>query len=163
MKFSTLLTTTLGAVAIAAPAPAPESEVTALAERKSIDFGQLNNLLFKQTDFNYLLNVNSLDLTLFQQLGRNNNLNVLLFQDLFNVNTFNLNSLLQFQQLHTLLTIAGTCALNSFDLSGLALGGLNLGLVNGIGGVDLTQFVNAGSIPQIEAIAKQGKSLIQEF
>jgi hypothetical protein len=156
MKFSTLLTATFGAVAIAAPT-APESGVTALTERKTVDFGQLNNLLFKQTDFNYLLNINSLDLTLFQQLGRNNNLNVLLFQDLFNVNSFNLNSLLQFQQLQTLLAIAGTGALNSFDLSALALGGLNLGLVSGIGGVDLRQFISAGSIPQIETIAKQGK------
>ncbi|KAK3190511.1 hypothetical protein K4F52_003532 [Lecanicillium sp. MT-2017a] len=150
MKFTTLLTTTLGAVASAAPAPAP-----ALEERKSVDFGQLNNLLFKQTDFNYLLNINSLDLNLFQQLGRNNNLNVLLFQDLFNVNQFNLNSLLQFQQLQTLLAIAGTGALNTFDLSGLGLAQLNLGLINNIGGVDLGQFINAGSIPQIETIAKQ--------
>lgn len=154
MKFSTILTATLGAVATAAPAPAPEPAT--LEERRSVDFGQLNNLVFRQSDFNYLLNINSLNLQLFQQLGRNNNLDVLLFRDVFNVNNFNLNSLLQFQQLQTLLAIAQTGALNTFDLSSLALGGLNLGLVGGIGGVDLRQFVNSASIPQIETIAKQG-------
>ncbi|KAJ6779847.1 hypothetical protein PWT90_00843 [Aphanocladium album] len=158
MKFSTLIATTLGAVAVAAPAPAPEA--AGLEERRTFDFGQLNNLVFKQSDFNYLLNINSLNLQLFQQLGRNNNLNVLLFQDVFNVNSFNLNSLLQFQQLQTLLAIAGTGALNTFDLSGLALGNLNLGLVGGISGVDLRQFVSAGSIPQIESIAKQVSTTI---
>ncbi|KAM3497910.1 hypothetical protein MY10362_008749, partial [Beauveria mimosiformis] len=152
MKFSTLIAAALGAVATAAPAPA--AEAAALEARSAFDFGQLNNLVFKQTDFNYLLNINSLDLQLFQQLGVNNNLNLLLFQDVFNVNSFDLNSLLQFQQLQTLLAIAGTGALNGFDLGSLALGGLNLGLVNGIGGVDLRQFVSSSSIPQIESIAK---------
>lgn len=156
MKFSTLIAAAFGAVVTAAPAPAPAPEHAALEERRTFDFGQLNNLVFKQSDFNYLLNINSLNLQLFQQLGRNNNLNVLLFQDVFNVNSFNLNSLLQFQQLQTLLSIAGTGALNGFDLGGLALGNLNLGLVGGIGGVDLRQFVSAGSVPQIETIAKQG-------
>lgn len=154
MKFSTLITAALGAVATAAPSPV--AEPAALDERRTVDFGALNNLVFKQSDFNYLLNINSLNLQLFQQLGRNNNLNVLLFQDVFNVNSFNLNSLLQFQQLQTLLAIAQTGALNSFDLSSLALGGLNLGLVGGIGGVDLRQFVSSASVPQIETIAKQG-------
>ncbi|KAM3538036.1 hypothetical protein ARSEF1564_009042 [Beauveria bassiana] len=153
MKFSTLISAALGAVATAAPAPA--AETAALEARSSFDFGQLNNLVFKQNDFNYLLNINSLDLQLFQQLGINNNLNLLLFQDVFNVNSFDLNSLLQFQQLQTLLAIAGTGALNGFDLGSLALGGLNFGLVNGIRGVDLRQFVSSSSIPEIESIAKK--------
>ncbi|EJP69380.1 hypothetical protein MY5147_005966 [Beauveria neobassiana] len=153
MKFSTLIAAALGAVATAAPAPA--AETAALEARSSFDFGQLNNLVFKQNDFNYLLNINSLDLQLFQQLGLNNNLNLLLFQDVFNVNSFDLNSLLQFQQLQTLLAIAGTGALNGFDLGSLALGGLNFGLVNGISGVDLRQFVSSSSIPEIESIAKK--------
>ncbi|ATY65078.1 hypothetical protein CCM_04233 [Cordyceps militaris CM01] len=151
MKFSTLIAAAFGAVAAAAPAPAPAPAT--LEERRSFDFGQLNNLVFRQSDFNYLLNINSLDLGLFQQLGRNNNLDLLLFQDIFNVNSFNLNSLLQFQQLQTLLAVAGTGVLNGFDLGGLGLGNLNLGLVNGIGGVDLRQFVSSSSIPQIESIA----------
>ncbi|TQV98868.1 hypothetical protein V2A60_007433 [Cordyceps javanica] len=158
MKFSTLIAAALGAVATAAPAPAPEP--AALEERRSFDFGQLNNLVFRQSDFNYLLNINSLDLGLFQQLGRSNNLDLLLFQDVFNVNSFNLNSLLQFQQLQTLLAIAGTGVLSGFDLGGLGLGALNLGLVGGIGGVDLRQFVSSSSIPQIETIAKQVSTTI---
>ncbi|OAA61344.1 hypothetical protein ISF_05423 [Cordyceps fumosorosea ARSEF 2679] len=158
MKFSTLIAAAFGAVATAAPAAEPAS---ALEPRRSFDFGgQFNNLIFRQSDFNYLLNINSLDLGLFQQLGINNNLNLLLFQDIFNVNSFNLNSLLQFQQLQTLLAIAGTGALSGFDLGGLALGGLNLGLVNGIGGVDLRQFVSSTSIPQIESIASQVSTTI---
>ncbi|OAQ97719.1 hypothetical protein LLEC1_04340 [Akanthomyces lecanii] len=158
MKFSTLIAAAFGAVVAAAPAPALEP--AAVEARKSLDFGKLNNLVFKQSDFNYLLNINSLNLSLFQQLGRSNNLNVLLFQDVFNVNRFDLNSLLQFQQLQTLLAIAGTGALNGFDLGGLALGNLNLGLVGGIGGVDLRQFVNSASVPQIETIAKKVSTTI---
>lgn len=154
MKISAIAAALLAAVVTAAPA--------ALEERKKVDYSSLNNLVFKQANFNYLLNLNSLNLQLFQQLGSNNNLNVLLFQDVFNVNNFDLNSILQFQQLQTLLAIAQTGVLNSFDLSSLSLGSLNLGLIGGIGSVDLTQFITAASIPQIETIASQGMHKIPQ-
>ncbi|POR31188.1 Uncharacterized protein TPAR_08609 [Tolypocladium paradoxum] len=160
MKFSTILAGTFAALVVAAPAPAPEpeTEVAALEARKiSIDVGRLNNLNFRQQDLNYLFRLNSVNLQLFQQLGINNNLNVLSFQDLFNVGTFNINALLQFQQLQTLLAIAGTGVFNTFDLSRLNLGGLNLGLINGIGGIELGQFIDAGLRPQVAGIAGQGE------
>lgn len=161
MKFSTILAGTFAALVAAAPAPAPESEtgVTDLvARKKSIDVGRLNNLNFRQQDLNYLFRLNTVDLQLFQQLGINNNLNVLAFQDLFNVGSFNINALLQFQQLQTLLVIASTGVFNTFDLSRLNLGGVNLGLINGLGGIELGQFIDAGLRPQVAGIAGQGES-----
>lgn len=165
MKFSTILAGTFAALVAAAPAPAPapapesETGVTDLvARKKSIDVGRLNNLNFRQQDLNYLFRLNTVDLQLFQQLGINNNLNVLAFQDLFNVGSFNINALLQFQQLQTLLVIASTGVFNTFDLSRLNLGGVNLGLINGLGGIELGQFIDAGLRPQVAGIAGQGES-----
>ncbi|KND93056.1 hypothetical protein TOPH_02361 [Tolypocladium ophioglossoides CBS 100239] len=161
MKFSTILAGTFAAVVAAAPAPAsePESEAVALeARNKSIDVGRLNNLNFKQQDLNYLFRLNSVDLQLFQHLGINNNFNVVVFHDLFNGDNFNINALLQFQQMHTLLAIASTGVFNTFDLSKLNLGGINMGLINGVGGVDLGQFIDVGVRPQVAVIAGQGES-----
>ncbi|OAQ86772.1 hypothetical protein VFPFJ_00846 [Purpureocillium lilacinum] len=155
MKFSTMFAGAFAALAVAAPAPAPapETDSTALEARRKFDAGNLNNLIFKQQDLNYLLSINSLDLGLFQTLGVNNNLDLLIFQELFNVQVFDINSLVRFAQLQTLLAISGTGVFNAFDLSTLNLGGLNLGLIGGVGGVQLGQFIDAGVIPQIGAIA----------
>ena len=56
-----------------------------------------------------------------------------------------------------MLAIAETGIFDQFELSGLQLGGLNLGLIDGIGGLDLTQFIDAAARPKITVIAKQGK------
>ncbi|KAJ6444413.1 Exocyst complex component Sec5 [Purpureocillium lavendulum] len=160
MKFSTLFAGAFAALAAAAPAPAPgpDADTTGLEARRKFDAGNLNNLIFKQQDLNYLLSINSLDLGLFQTLGINNNLNLLLFQDLFNVQVFDINSLVRFAQLQTLLAISSTGVFNAFDLSTLNLGSVNFGLIGGVGGVQLGQFIDAGAIPQIGAIAGGGES-----
>lgn len=157
MKFSTVLAGAFAAFATAAPATTATTSNQALDKRLQIDASKLNGLKFKQDDLNYLLNINALDLTLFQNLGIKNNLNILVFQELFQAEAFNLAQLLQFQQLNTLLVIAGTGALNTFDLASLNLDILNLGLISDIGSVELTQFVNQAFVPQIQSIAKEGK------
>ncbi|UNI21862.1 hypothetical protein JDV02_007812 [Purpureocillium takamizusanense] len=153
MKFSSMIAGAFAALAVAAPAPSPEAESTTLEARRRFDAGSLNNLVFRQQDLNYLLSINSLDLGLFQTLGVNNNLDLLLFQELFNIQAFDVNSLVRFAQLHTLLAVAGTGVFNAFDLSTLNLGVLNLGLIGGVGGVQLNQFIDKGVIPQIGNIA----------
>lgn len=164
MKLSTILAGTFAALATAAPAAAPEpqgQQETSIAlpvfERGSFDAGRLNNLNFKQRDINYLFKLNSLDLGLLQRLGRQNNFNIIAFQDLFNNNAFNLNAILQFQQLQTILAIAQTGVFNQFDLAALNLGGLNLGVINGIGGFDIGTIIGGGLGPQIQNVVNTGK------
>lgn len=164
MKLSTILVGAFAALATAAPAPAPEAAVQEEAsialpvfERGSFDPKRLNNLNFKQRDLSYLLKLNSLDLGLFQRLGRQNNFNVVVFQDLFNNNNFDLNALLQFQQLQTILAIAQTGVFNQFDLGGLNLGGLNLGVINGIGGFNVGGIIDAALVPQIQTVVNTRK------
>lgn len=159
MKLSTILAGALVALVSAAPTESPSSLTEprdAMEQRGAFDAKKLNNLNFKQQDLNYLRKLNNVDLQVFQNLGRNNNFNVLVFQDLFNSNNFNLNSLLQFQQLNTILAIAGTGIFNGIDLAQLNFGALNLGLVGGIGGVNLDQFIEVVNLPQIQTIASQG-------
>ncbi|CEJ84276.1 hypothetical protein VHEMI03432 [[Torrubiella] hemipterigena] len=157
MKFTTLFAGVFAAVAVAAPTTSEPEVSTAVEKRTAIPVGQLNNLNLKQQDLRYLLGVNKVDLALFQQLGLQNNLNLLQFQNLFNVQTFDINALLQFQQLHTLLAIAQTGVLNRFDLSSLVLGNVNLALIQPIGGVNLGQFIDVAVVPQVQTIANGGK------
>ena len=114
-------------------------------------------LAFGQVDLNYLLKVNELNLVKLQTLSIKNNFDVNVFSDLFAADEFSIKSLLELQQLSTMLAIAETGILDKFELSGLQLGGLNLGLIDGIGGLDLTRFIDAAARPKITVIAKQGK------
>ena len=57
-----------------------------------------------------------------------------------------------------LLAIASTGVFNAFDLGRLNLGGLNLGLVNSLGALELGQFIEASLRPQVAVIAGQGES-----
>ncbi|KAH8889890.1 hypothetical protein GQ53DRAFT_842763 [Thozetella sp. PMI_491] len=149
MKPATILVSALATLAAAAPA----KEVS---ERSNFDLSLLNNLnSFNQVNLDYLLNINSLQLGLLGQLGLNQNFNILSFQSLFQNNAFDLNSLLQLQQLQVLLQFQQLGVLNGFDLSSLALSNVNLGLLGNIGSLDLTQFIQASAIPQIQVIAGQ--------
>lgn len=151
MKFSSALVGAFASLALAAP-PFAKRNSTA-----SIDTGALNNLIFAQLDLNYLLSVNALDLALFQTLGLSNGLNVLAFEALFNSQTLDVATLLQFQQLSTLLAIAQSGALTAVDLSVLQLGGIDFKLADAIAAVELTQFVDASLGSQIQAIADGGE------
>ncbi|EKJ67902.1 hypothetical protein HYE68_007852 [Fusarium pseudograminearum] len=119
--------------------------------------GRERELAFGQVDLNYLLQVNQLDLVRLQTLSIKNRFDVNIFADLFAADQFSIKSLLQLQQLSTMLAIAETGIFDQFELSSLKLGDLNLGLIDGIGGIDLTQFIDAATRPKITVIAKQVK------
>lgn len=114
-------------------------------------------LAFGQVDLNYLLKVNELNLVKLQTLSIKNKFDINVFSDLFAADEFSIKSLLELQQLSTMLAIAETGIFDQFELSSLQLGNLNLGLIDGIGGLDLTQFIDAATRPKITVIAKQVK------
>ncbi|RGP67535.1 hypothetical protein FLONG3_8461 [Fusarium longipes] len=114
-------------------------------------------LSFGQVDLNYLLKVNDLDLVKLQTLSIKNKFDANVFSDLFSADEFSIKSLLELQQLSTMLSIAETGIFDKFELSSLKLGDLDLGLIDGIGSVDLTQFIDAATRPKITLIAKQVK------
>ncbi|GKU04034.1 hypothetical protein FLAG1_06278 [Fusarium langsethiae] len=119
--------------------------------------GREGELAFGQVDLNYLLKVNELDLVKLQTLSIKNRFDVNVFADLFAADEFSIKSLLQLQQLSTMLAIAETGIFDQFELSSLKLGDLDLGLIDGIGSIDLTQFIDAATRPKITVIAKQVK------
>lgn len=157
MKFTTIFTATLAAFASAAPAPIAQepAELPAL-ETRNIDISGLNGLRgFQQVDLNYLLRLNQVDLNIFNQLGQVNNLNLIAFQHLFNAQQFDLHALLQLQQLNTIINFQRQGLFNNLDLARLQLGGLNLGLIQNLHGVNLGGFIGRDVVPQIELIAGQ--------
>ncbi|KAM0448084.1 hypothetical protein ACHAQK_000063 [Fusarium lateritium] len=115
------------------------------------------DLVFGQVDLNYLLKVNELNLVKLQELSGANNFDITIFADLFASKDFSLKQLLELQQLSTVLKIAETGIFDQFELSKLELGGLNLGLIDGIASIDLTKFIDAALKPKITVIAKKGK------
>ncbi|OLN97308.1 hypothetical protein CCHL11_01288 [Colletotrichum chlorophyti] len=153
MRFSAVVVSALAAVAFAAP--------TTNEPRNNIDLNSLNNLQgFKNLDLNYLLALNNLNLQNFGQLGQINNLNLAAFQGLFASQNFDLNSLLQLQQLSTLLAIQQQGLFGNVNLAQLNLGGLNFGLIQNIGGVNLGQFIDQALLPQITQIVQQSPIVI---
>ncbi|KAJ4247204.1 hypothetical protein NW762_013343 [Fusarium torreyae] len=120
-------------------------------------------LAFGQVDLNYLLQVNELDLGKLQTLSRKNDLNVAVFADLFTSKDFSLKSLLELQQLSTTLKIAETGIFDKFELSKLELGGLELGLIDGIASIDLTKFIDAALKPKITVIAKKVNKVVLDI
>ncbi|POS81400.1 hypothetical protein DHEL01_v200187 [Diaporthe helianthi] len=148
MKFSTIFA---GALAAAVTSAAPAEK------RGQLDIAQLNNLQgFNQLDINYLNVINSLDLQLLNTLAVQNNFNALAFQGLFQNNqVFDVASLLQLQQLQTVLQLGQLGVFNAFDLSSLNLQALQLGLINNVGAFDLGSLIDASLVPQITAISEQ--------
>lgn len=152
MKFSTVIVSALAAVVSAAPAQ----------EKRQGGFNAdaLNGLSgFNSLDVNYLSVINSFDLQLLEQLAQQNNFNANGFQNLFQGNVFDVNAILQLQQLQILLQLGQLGVFNSFDLSGLNLQLLQLGLIQNVGSFDLSSLIDASLVPQITAISQQrGKS-----
>ncbi|KAH8912368.1 hypothetical protein BR93DRAFT_933388 [Coniochaeta sp. PMI_546] len=151
MKFTSVIVSALATVAAAAPAKAVE-------ERSSLNLAGLNNLQsFGAIDIQYLAQVNSLDLQLLLALGQNQGLNINAFDQLFQSSSFDLQSILLLQQLQTLLAIAGTGALNSFDLSSINLQQqlLQLGLVDSLNSFSFSSLIDQSLVPQIQTIAQQ--------
>ncbi|KAK4463722.1 hypothetical protein QBC42DRAFT_285163 [Cladorrhinum samala] len=153
MKAFTILVSALATLTAAAP-----TAVSTEVDKRSFafDINSLNGLKgFQQVNLNYLLNINSLQLGLLGNLAQVNNFNVLQFQGLFQQQSFDLASLLQLQQLHTFLQIHQLGVLNGFDLGGLQLQQLQLGLLNNVGVLDLQQFISPSVIGQVQTVASQ--------
>ncbi|KAK0637315.1 hypothetical protein B0T17DRAFT_106405 [Bombardia bombarda] len=152
MKASTIFASLFATLAVAAPTE----------KRASFDLTSLNNLNgFNQVNLNYLLNINSLNLAGLNNLGQFNNFDILGFQGLFQAQQFDLQAILQLQQLQMLLQFQQLGLFNGFDLSGLALQQLQLGLINPVGGVDLAQFIPQNVVTQVQTVASQVGSLFQ--
>jgi hypothetical protein len=152
MKFTSVIVSALATLATAAPAKSVEERSS------SIDLAALNGLQsFAAVDIQYLAQINSLDLNLLLALGQNQGLQINSFNSLFQSNNFDLASILQLQQLQTLLAIAQTGALNTFDLSSINLEQqlLQLGLINNIGSFSFGSLIDQSLLPQIQTIAQQ--------
>ncbi|KAI0834068.1 hypothetical protein F5Y06DRAFT_177745 [Hypoxylon sp. FL0890] len=148
MKPTTFLVSALAAVASAAP--------TATAEKRTqVDLGSFNNFGFANQDLQYLLAINNFDLQAFAQLSAFNNLNIGGFQSLFSNNVFDLNSLLQLQQIALLSQLGSLGVFGNFDLSSLQLNVFDLGLINGISGFDVSSLIDQSLVPQIQTIIQQ--------
>lgn len=168
MKFSVVLTVLIATFVTAAPtAVVDETPVTALTtveSRSTIDLSRLNGLRgFQNVDLNYLLRLNRVNLNLLQQLGQVQNLDLLAFSHLFNARSFDVRSLLQLQQLHTILTFHQQGLFNSLNLTNLHLGGLNLGLIQDVHGIDLDQFIGRDVIGRVHEVANQPSMCLSYF
>ncbi|KAI0848975.1 hypothetical protein F5Y00DRAFT_237243 [Daldinia vernicosa] len=150
MKATTILASALAAVATAAP-----TAITTPEKRAVVDLGAFNNFNFANQDLQYLLALNKFDLQSFAQLAAFNKLNIGDFQGLFVNNNFDINSLLQLQQIALLSQLGGLGLFGNFDLSSLQLNVFNLGLIGGIGGFDISSLVDQSLVPQIQAIIQQ--------
>ncbi|KAH8166236.1 hypothetical protein CIB48_g2008 [Xylaria polymorpha] len=147
MKASTIFVSALAAVASAAP--------TTTEKRTSVDLSAFNQFAFANQNLQYFNAINVFNLQAFEQLAAFNNLNIGGFQGLFSNNVFDINALLQLQQVALLSQLGGLGVFSNFDLSTLQLGGLNLGLVNSIGGFDIGSLIDASLQPQIASIIQQ--------
>ncbi|KAI0120400.1 hypothetical protein F4776DRAFT_253519 [Hypoxylon sp. NC0597] len=148
MKPTTILVSALAAVASAAP-------TTTAEKRSAIDLGAFNNFGFANQDLQYLLAINGFNLQAFAQLAAFNNLNIGGFQSLFVNNVFDVNSLLQLQQIALLSQLGGLGVFSNFDLSSLQLNVFDLGLIGGIGGFDVSSLIDQTLVPQIQTIIQQ--------
>ncbi|KAI1800267.1 hypothetical protein F4811DRAFT_46801 [Daldinia bambusicola] len=149
MKAATLLASAFAAIAAAAPT------TTTPEKRAVVNLGAFNNFGFANQDLQYLLAINQFDLQAFAQLSAFNNLNIGGFQNLFLNDAFDINALLQLQQIALLSQLGSLGIFGNFDLGSLQLNVFDLGLIGGIGGFDITSLIDNALAPQIQAIIKQ--------
>jgi len=151
MKFSSIIVGALAAVTSAAP----------VEKRSSADFNNLSGLgfnSFNAQEFQYLGLINSLSFgSSLAQLSQVNGFNANQFSNVFDSSQFNVQSLLEFQQLAMLIQLEQLGAFNNLDLSGLVFNQLQSGLLNNdVFGLDLGSVINQAVIPQITTIVSQG-------
>lgn len=151
MKFSAVFAGALATLVSAAPASTSTS--TDVEKRAAFDASQFNNLAFNSLDVGYLSTINSIDLAVLQSLAINNNFNAVAFQPLFQAQVFDVNAILQLQQLQTVVQLGQLGIFNAFDLSALQLNVLNLGVVSNVGAFDLGSLIDASLQPQLTAVA----------
>ncbi|KAI2613847.1 uncharacterized protein GGS25DRAFT_516707 [Hypoxylon fragiforme] len=151
MKATTFFVSALAAVASALPTTSSVSS----EKRASIDLGSFNNFNFANQDLQYLLAINSFDLQSFAQLAAFNNLNIGGLQGLFVNNQFDINALLQLQQIALLSQLGGLGIFGNFDLSTIQLNVFDLGVIGGIGGFNVGSLIDQALIPQIQTVIQQ--------
>ncbi|KAI8624289.1 hypothetical protein F5Y19DRAFT_321604 [Xylariaceae sp. FL1651] len=149
MKPSTILVGVLAAVASAAP-------TTVTTEKRSqVDLNAFNKFAFANQNLQYFNAINSFDLQAFAQLSSFNNLNIGSFEGLFSNNAFDLNSLLQLQQVALLSQLGSLGVFSNFDLSSLNVNVFDLGLVNSISNFNVGSLIDASLVPQIQTVIQQ--------
>ncbi|KAI1207931.1 uncharacterized protein F4807DRAFT_159067 [Annulohypoxylon truncatum] len=151
MKASTIFVSALAAFATAAPT----STTTTPEKRASVDLASFNNFNFGNQDLQYLLAVNGFNMQAFAQLSAFNNLNIGGFQSLFVGNTFDINALLQLQQIALLAQLGGLGVFGNFDLSAIQLNVFDLGLLGNIGSFDVSTLVQQSLVPQLQTVIQQ--------
>ncbi|GAW20047.1 hypothetical protein ANO14919_095410 [Xylariales sp. No.14919] len=149
MKASTIFVSALAAVASAAPA------ATNPEKRTVVDLAAFNQFGFANQNLQYFNAINAFNLQAFEQLAAFNNLDILGFQGLFSNNVFDINALLQLQQVALLSQLGGLGVFGNFDLSTLNLGGLNFGVINNIGSFDIGSIIDASLRPQLASVIQQ--------
>ncbi|KAK8010402.1 hypothetical protein PG990_009367 [Apiospora arundinis] len=176
MQFSTLFVTALAAVAYAAPAEkrenkdenkdAAKQQQDAAAKqqqdaaKQQEQLNKLNQGKFGNLDLAYLSVVNNIDLNALAGLGAQQNLNLGAFANIFNQQAFDLNTLLQVQQLVQLQQLQQLGLLGGVNLAALQLQSLNLGVINNLGGINLQQFINAGVKNQVQAVVSGANVIV---
>ncbi|KAI1176776.1 hypothetical protein F4777DRAFT_241236 [Nemania sp. FL0916] len=149
MKASTIFVGALAAIASAAPT-ATEPE-----KRTVVDLSTFNQFSFVNQDLQYFNAINGFNLQAFEQLASFNNLNIGVFQGLFVNNVFDINSLLQLQQVALLSHLGSLGAFSNFDLSTIQLSSMNFGLVTNLSGFNVGSLIDVSLRPQIQTIIQQ--------
>lgn len=153
MKPSTMILGAFAALVSAAPAKEARGFNSNFNANDLSNFG-FNS--FNSLDFQYLSVVNGLDFNLLIQLAQLQNFNLGQFGNLFGSNVFDLNSLLQFQQLATLIQLSSLGVFGGFDLNDLLFNSLNFGLINNALSFDFGGIIDQSLVPQLSAVVQQG-------
>jgi hypothetical protein len=117
---------------------------------KNVDGGAFNNFAFANKDLQYLNAFNDFELQAFVDLAIFNGLNIDVFQAVFVQDVFNINAVIQIQQIALLSHLGSLGVFNNFDLSLLQLNVVELGALGGIGGFDINSIVNPGVVTQVQ-------------
>jgi hypothetical protein len=154
MKSVTILVSALAAFVAAAPAPAPK-EVE--ARTSVVDLSLFNGLgRFGNDNFNYLSGLNGgIDLGLLLALSQQQNFPINQFVGLFNQNVFNVQTLLQYQQLRDFLLLSQLGIFNGLDLAKLQFGQIQWGILGNVGNFGFNGLIDVGLSSQVSAIAAQ--------
>jgi hypothetical protein len=159
MKAASIILGALAAVATAAPT---KVEPRGRDFSNFGDFSSINNFDFSNQDLQYLSLVNSLDFAVLAQLSQVNSFNFNQFGNVFNQQSFDVNGLLQLQQLALVSQLGSLGVFSSFDLSSLVFNQLNAGVISDVFGFNLGSVINQAVIPQVVAVVQAGGVFIKE-
>ncbi|RYP69207.1 hypothetical protein DL769_005322 [Monosporascus sp. CRB-8-3] len=150
MKPTTMLISTLAAVASAAPA-ATESR----GMRSKVNLGEYNDFSFANDDLQYLNAVNKLDMRALVKLSAFNNLDISGFKEVFVRDEIDIEALLQLQQIALLIQLADAGLFDDFDLAIIEIDTIDLGLLSGVGDFDVASLIDDSLAPKLQAVIKE--------